>query len=100
MNGRTTESTTPLRDAGRLFPSPPPSYRTLLRWVRTGFRGTILKAVRYGNSWHTTAAWVREFRDACTAKSMPDRQPNAAVVDDETRRAIEYLKKNGIDLDG
>jgi hypothetical protein len=86
----------PLKHAAELFPEPAPSYRTLRRWVRHGYRGRRLQAVKYGDRWFTCAAWVQEFRDQCTAAAMPDRRPGPAIQNERVRAARDILKGFGL----
>lgn len=44
--------------------------KTLLRRIVNGCRGVHLRAFKDGNTWFTTVAWIREFQETCTARSI------------------------------
>jgi len=83
-----------LTRAARLFPKrngKSPHLKTLHRRIRHGSRGVRLRAVHDGASWFTTAAWVRQYLDASTAKALPAGRVHPAAASEDHASAVSEL---------
>ena len=95
-----------LAQAARTAPGKP-SPATIWRWITKGCNGVKLQALRFGDRWFTTYAWLEDFgrRVAKASKTRPTPQ-RRGVTDPPTRtdiqrrndieRAEEQCRKAGI----
>lgn len=81
------------------------SYVTVTRWMREGYKGIKLRAVRFGSKWATTRALVNEFIDKVNAlgsepaepvAKLPRKRSTAAERSKSHRRADDRLRAAGM----
>lgn len=70
---------------------------TVTRWIRFGFRGVRLKAVRFGTKWATTPAYVAEFIAAINA--VRDEPPVAKPRKPRIRMTVALHNRRHYEAD-
>ena len=61
---------------------------SLVRWIQTGIEGVCLKAEKVGGRWMTTEAWLAEFTEERTRRSLR-RAPRQLVIGTRRQRAAD-----------
>ncbi len=77
-----------------LFPDPPPSFDTLVRWAQHGYKGVKLEVVRIGGRLCTSEPALLRFIERMNGTPAGKRTPSeASVAQAATRR---YLESQGL----
>ena len=90
-------------DATKLLPSKGGKRvhrKTVIRWINDGCRGIKLRAEKIGRDWFTSAEWIQEFKEACTARESGAIQVQVPSSRMQQFAQAELQRRYGYGQDG
>lgn len=72
------------------------AYVTVLKWMKHGYRGRKLRAIRAGSQYRTTQAWVDEHVDYMTKQAEQGDTEDRLATDRGESSADRELAKLGM----